>query len=56
MPAGVDGVEGEQVCGGKVFDVDVIADARAVRRGMVVAEDLRFSRRPAATCSAIGIR
>jgi len=42
VPAGVDGVEGEQVGGFKVCDVDVIADARAVRRGIVVAEDLQL--------------
>ena len=40
---------------GQVADVDVVADAGAVGRRVVGAEDLDM-RRPEAACKAIGIR
>ena len=40
---------------GQIDDVDIIADAGAVGRVVVIAED-SFSRRPMATCVIYGIR
>jgi hypothetical protein len=42
VSAGVRRVQREQVRGGQILDVDVVADAGAVRGGVILAEDLQL--------------
>ena len=54
--AGFETCQGRQVGFGQVVDVDVIANAGAVGRGVVVAEDRDLGPLSKATASTIGIR
>jgi hypothetical protein len=47
-------VEGEEMGGGEIGDVDVVADRRAVRRGVIGAEDLDVGQRPLGGAQDIG--